>query len=150
MDERLLAIAKEKLAGAEVEVIQQAFVDRDKLTADILLVGQELDRRNKSNEDLQLRYTNAMTKIAHAEEIIDRENKVRDRENTMNVNDIRLISETEKTQLVLNMFNTVFRNAEVKRTVNRMDNITGNNTQTGLCETKSHDVDVTTVVTEEG
>ena len=69
--------------------------------------------------------------IVHAGEVLAREGAVSERELKMDLVEAKRDSEIEKRKLVVGMFNTVFANTEIRRSVMRNEAVSGTDRGTG-------------------
>lgn len=161
MDEKtkneLLWIARKQLAGAQVDVIKDMFIKIDEQEREIVRIEElreaqaNLTRETKEKlREVTEERDELRRRVEKAAELDEREYQVRYREQRTEIIDARMVAEKEKRELVVEMFNTVFRNSVVKRQVleSHQQGVAVPNDHYVTSSTESHSEEATT--TEEG
>ncbi len=116
---QLLEIAEKELAMAQVKVIKDVFGELDTVKEALEIAKSHIGLAEKENaRDKELIFTLRQS-VTDDTALADRESAVSLRERTCDLNDVRLRCEIEKRALSVSMFETVFRNVMVKRTLLR-------------------------------
>ena len=119
LETRLMELAKEKLSMVEVEVLKNMISENERLQRENSELKSTLDDLQRQQKDGAKEIRRLLEIVARAGTLDSRESGVLARELKQEVNELKAASEVEKRELVVDMFNTVFRNAEVKRNVFR-------------------------------
>jgi len=147
--EQLLKIAEQELAVAQVDVIRNAFDELDVTKQALEAAKSHVEMFEEESTRDKKRISTLQKAVTADEDLAIRESAVTDREHMCALSGVRLECEVEKRQLAVQLFNIVFSNVEIKRSVLR-EHDRNYTDATGMYRTDSVKEQTIETETEEG